>query len=148
MTGAQRSDVARTLRRLVADQPARELTDRELLRRFTAGGDQGAFAALVRRHGAMVLATCRRVLPNPLDADDVFQATFLTLAPKAPAPGWQDSVAGWLHLVAYRLALKVRADVGRLAAREPRAPLPSSPDPLAEVSGRELCAVIDDETRS
>jgi RNA polymerase sigma factor (sigma-70 family) len=145
MTGWQSSDAARTLRRLVAGPSARELTDRELLRRFTVGGDQGAFADLVRRHGPMVLATCRRVLHNPHDADDVFQVAFLTLARKASAPGWHDSVAGWLHVIAYRLALKLRADAGRLAARELPGPLPQSPDPLAEVSGRELCAVIDEE---
>ncbi len=145
MSGARTSQTLHALRHIVTGQPAGGLSDRELLRRFAAGRDEGAFAALVRRHGPMVLATCRRVLHDAHDAEDVFQAAFLALARKAPSPGWQESVAGWLHLIAYRLALKVRAEGERRAIGEPRVTPRPAPDPLAEVSGRELCAILDEE---
>src|SRR5262249_4123478 len=49
---------------------------RELLERFSRGRDEGAFTALLRRHGPMVWRACRRVVPRPADAEDAFQATF------------------------------------------------------------------------
>ena len=62
------------------------LTDGELLERFV--GRRGelselAFTALVERHGRMVLAICRRVLAEPHDVQDAFQATFLVLVRRA-----------------------------------------------------------------
>src|SRR5436309_6009710 len=112
------------LRRLrqLAGPGGGELTDRELLRRFTAERDESAFAALVGRHGGLVLGACRRVLRHEQDAEDAFQATFLILARKAGSVGWQASAAGWLHRVALRLALESRAAADRRRARERAAP--------------------------
>ncbi len=144
MSGPSANDIMRALRRLTAGDGG-GLSDRELLHRFAALGDELAFAALVRRHGPMVLSTGRRVLSDAHDAEDVFQAAFLTLARRAGARGWDESVAGWLHTVTYRLALKVRAEARRRAARQMGMPPRPAPDPLAEVSARELCAALDEE---
>ena len=78
-----------------------------LLERFAARRSEGAFAALVERHGPMVLSVCRRVLGDAHDAEDAFQATFLVLARKADRP--ETPVLGdWLYKVAYRIACAPR----------------------------------------
>jgi hypothetical protein len=84
MTRTLLADLLRHVRTLPAAAPAPpEGSDCDLLRRFAAGNDPGAFVALVRRHGPLVLRVCRRVLGHEQDAEDAFQATFLVLAKKA-----------------------------------------------------------------
>jgi RNA polymerase sigma factor (sigma-70 family) len=83
--------------------------DAALLGRWVDQGDQAAFELLLHRHGPMVWETCRRVLRHEHDAEDVFQAVFLTLARKAASIRRAPSLAGWLYRVAYRAALALRA---------------------------------------
>src|SRR5215831_9012492 len=78
-----------------------EATDAELLERFSSRREEAAFAALLQRHGPMVLSVSQRVLHQRQDAEDVFQATFLLLARKAGAIRKQSSVSSWLHGVAH-----------------------------------------------
>jgi RNA polymerase sigma factor (sigma-70 family) len=98
--------------------PAGALTDAQLLARFLAVRDEAAFAALVRRHGPMVLGVCRRVLGHAQDAEDAFQAAFLVLARKAGSVLDREAVGSWLYMVAYRAAQRVRAGRARRRARE------------------------------
>jgi RNA polymerase sigma factor (sigma-70 family) len=106
------------LRRALPPPDGGGLSDGQLLGRFVAGRDEAAFAALVRRHGPMVLGVCRRVLRDGHDAEDAFQATFLVLARKAAALGQREAVGSWLYTVAFRAALEARAANARRRARE------------------------------
>jgi RND family efflux transporter MFP subunit len=96
-------------------------SDADLLKRYLCsrdGSGETAFAALVARHGPMVLRVCRGVLRESHDADDAFQATFLILARKAGSIRGGGSVASWLHGVARRVAVRARAERIRRAERE------------------------------
>ena len=77
--------------------------DAELLRALVVARGEEVFAEIVRRHGPMVLAACRRVLGHADDADDAFQAVFLVLARKATTIRGAN-LAGWLYAVAVRTA--------------------------------------------
>src|SRR5436309_686368 len=88
------------LRRVVRAEERNGLTDGQLLTRFIQSRDEVAFEALVRRHGPMVFGVCRRVLRNPHDAEDAFQATFLVLVQKAASLNRGDLLANWLYGVA------------------------------------------------
>src|SRR5271166_3359922 len=91
------------------EEAAGGLTDGQLLARFVAARDEPAFAALLRRHGPMVLGVCRRVLRDYHDAEDAFQATFLILARRAVSVAKRASVGCYLYAVAYRAALEAAA---------------------------------------
>ena len=99
------------------------LTDGQLLERFLERRDEhaeAAFAALVNRHGAMVLRVCRQILRDEQDAEDAAQATFLVLARRAGTIGRRESVSCWLHGVALRVAAKARTAATRRRTHEQR----------------------------
>ncbi len=101
-----------------------DLSDGQLLARFltcNAESSELAFQSLVERHGPMVLRVCRAVLRDPHDAEDAFQTTFLVLARRADSIRARDSVASWLHGVAYRTGCCARASAARRRAHERRA---------------------------
>ena len=104
------------------------LSDSQLLLRFADRADQAAFAALVQRHGPLVLGVCRRVLQHDQDTEDAFQATFVVLARKAGSISKHESLASWLYKVAYRVALEAKARTGRRGL--PSVPCVDLPAPL------------------
>jgi RNA polymerase sigma factor (sigma-70 family) len=140
------SKVLRQLRRSTLLREARR-GDGQLLRDFIERGDEDAFAALLHRHGPMVLGVCRRVLPSLHDAEDAFQATFLVLVRKAGSISPPEKVGSWLYGVAYQVAVKARALGARLRARERQVvDLPEPAAPAAEPGlGEELRPLIDRE---
>jgi RNA polymerase sigma factor (sigma-70 family) len=148
MTTTHPGIVLRHVRELVAAEGTRGATDGQLLHRFSRGRDESAFAALVRRHGPLVLGVCRRVLRQEQDAEDVFQATFLVLARKAGSLDRRGSLGGWLYQVAYHMALKARRRAAARQKREAQAVRCGEADPLSEVTGRELLAVFDEELQA
>ena len=121
------------------------LSDEQLLERFATRHDEAAeaaFATLMERHGPMVLSVCRRVLTDPHDALDAFQATFLVLIHKAGSVRKRRSLASWLFGVAWRVSARTRgaATRRREVERSARAEmsLPPKQQPPAARSGRRL----------
>ena len=136
--------VTQHVRSLVLPQHFHDQTDGELLRAFSTRNDQTAFAVLVKRHGALVLAVCRRVLHQLEDAEDAFQATFLVLARHASSLGSKDSVAGWLHGVSYRIALNARRAATRRLKHEREAQSMQPTNPAWEAAWREVQLLLDE----
>src|SRR5207245_6466835 len=112
------SIVVRHIRSLVASEGAGHLPDHVLLQRFTQEHEERAFAALVRRHGPLVLGVCRRVLRDWHDAEDAFQATFLVLVRKAGSIRKPELLRNWLYGVACRTAAKEKGEAGARRARQ------------------------------
>jgi RNA polymerase sigma factor (sigma-70 family) len=141
--GGTVNPVVRILDHLEAAQGDR--TDGQLLDLFVRLRDQDAFAAVVKRHGPMVLGVCQRVLRNSADADDAFQAAFLVLARRAASLGSPDQLAPWLYGVAFNTARKLRRTIARRAVRE--GPLEPGCEPQGGSTQErdELLAVLDQE---
>lgn len=134
--------LARQLLRVVLGSS--DVPDRDLLARFVRTRDEDAFAEIVRRHGPMVLAACRRVTGRAHDAEDAFQAAFLVLARRAGDLTRPELLANWLYGVACRTALDARAARRRAEDRTVSAvPEPVSPDSPDDTA--ELRRVIDEE---
>jgi RNA polymerase sigma factor (sigma-70 family) len=99
------------------------LSDGQLLERYIAEGDESAFAALVGRHGPMIMGVCRRMLGNAADAEDAFQASFLVLVRRARTIVPRELVGNWLYGVAYHTARKARESAVLRREREHEAGL-------------------------
>jgi RNA polymerase sigma factor (sigma-70 family) len=145
MTNGPLGDVLYHLRGILGPPPDRTASDAELLERFTRRREETSFAALVRRHGGMVLGVCRRILRDEQDAEDAFQATFLVLAQKAASIRNRDSVGSWLYGVAYRVAARALAGTLRRRTLEQEAAPLFAEDPVALVVWRELRPILDEE---
>jgi RNA polymerase sigma factor (sigma-70 family) len=121
MARVRNDGALREIDRLFGEGTLAGLSDTGLVERYVAHRDELAFEGLVRRHGPMVLGICRRVLDDPNDADDAFQAAFLLLARKARSIRENGCVGAWLHRVAWRIALQLKSDAARRRDQERRA---------------------------
>jgi RNA polymerase sigma factor (sigma-70 family) len=107
MAYAATGSVFRQIESLFEGTSVAGLTDRQLLERFIARRDpagEAAFAALVTRHGPMVLEVCRSIMGDLHHAEDAFQAVFLVLARRAGSIRDPDLLGNWLYGVAIRTA--------------------------------------------
>jgi RNA polymerase sigma factor (sigma-70 family) len=144
MAGGQLTTLIQFLRTLAA-RAAADATDRELLQRFTAEREEAAFAAMLQRHGPMVLSVCQRVLHDPHDAEDAFQATFLVFVRKAHTLGRPERLGNWLYGVAYRTALKARAESAKRRKHErPIVDVPAA-ETLSHAESADLRRLVDEE---
>ena len=140
MAGTRLATLVRRLRREAAAPTGS--SDADLLARFIQTRDDAAFELLVWRHGAMVLAACRRILSSHEDAEDAFQAVFFVLARKARSVLRGAAIPAWLHRVAVRIATRLarsRKAIARLAIEPAER---SSADPVAEA---ETLGALDEE---
>jgi RNA polymerase sigma factor (sigma-70 family) len=137
--------VLQFLRKATNGRASAELTDGQLLERFRDLRDEAAFAALLERHGPLVLGVCHRLLHNPHDTEDAFQATFFILVRKAHSIVKKGSVASWLHGVAHRVALRLKGDKARRRQHECQASRPPAPDLLRDIVWCDLRAMLDEE---
>jgi RNA polymerase sigma factor (sigma-70 family) len=141
--------ILRHLRRAVALPDSGCPSDEQLLSLFVGTRDDEAFEALVRRHGPMVLRVCHRILGDPHEADDAFQATFLVLATKAASVVPAGMLPNWLYGVARQTAVRARAATAKRRRRErqvlhlpePQAPRADLHDDLRQLLDAELACL-------
>jgi RNA polymerase sigma factor (sigma-70 family) len=139
------TNVLQYLRRRVEPEAASEATDARLVERFVTERDEAAFEALMRRHGPMVLGLCRGMLRDVHRADDAFQATFLVFARKATSIHKRQSVASWLYGVAYRTAMRLRAQAAQQRLHERQVPAMPPCEPELDLDRQELCHTLHQE---
>jgi RNA polymerase sigma factor (sigma-70 family) len=144
MTTKALNGALRRLRRASLLQDGGGLSDGELLECYVTDRDEAAIAALVRRHGPMVLGVCRRVLRHEADAEDAFQATFLVLVRKAHTVVPRGMVSNWLYGVAHNTARKAKAMARKRRIKEAEAGTAANVS-ADEGTWREVQALLDEE---
>jgi hypothetical protein len=89
MAKGQRGGALRDVQMLLRAGTTVGLTDGQLLEDFRGRDGEAAeraFAALVERHGPVVLRACRSILRDEHAAEDAFQAALPTVPARPPAP--------------------------------------------------------------
>jgi RNA polymerase sigma factor (sigma-70 family) len=151
MASGQQGAFLREIHQLFGAGTVVGLGDEELIEQFATRRDEGAFAALLARHGPMVLSVCRRRLRDARDAEDAFQATFLVLIRKAGSIKEPHMLGPWLYGVADRVARRAQTLAARRVARERTGVIAESADVALEGRAErcaeqdELRAVLDQE---
>jgi RNA polymerase sigma factor (sigma-70 family) len=144
MATANLGDFLRRLTRGMAAETLADHSDQQLVETALAGFGEAPFQAIVHRHGPMVYRVCWRVLQHGQDAEDAFQATFLTLAQKLRTVRKHASLASWLHGVAHRVALKAKAQSASKRRHEQRVAAPETL-PTDDVTWGEFRSALDSE---
>ena len=93
-------------------------SDQALWRLWAERRDADAFGELVLRYAGVVFGTCRRVLGNAAEAEDVAQDCFVELMSSRVKV--ETSLAPWLHTMAVRRSLDRLKAGKRRQAREQR----------------------------
>jgi RNA polymerase sigma factor (sigma-70 family) len=145
MANLGRAVLFKQLDRLYRDGSFTSQDDAQLLERYLSGRDDGAFETIVNLHGPMILALCRRILRDPRDIEDAFQATFLILARRADTIRKRDVLSSWLYGVAYRVAVRCRSEVLRRRSFETTIPGLETPDRSAASACDEVGPALDQE---
>jgi RNA polymerase sigma factor (sigma-70 family) len=148
MTRGQRDSAFYHFHKLLGRRQQIDTPDSQLVDRFAACRDEGAFETLLHRHAGLVWGVCRRMLKDSHLAEDAFQATFLVLAREVSSIRKRQSVGSWLYGVAYRLASRVRSDSTRRQQCEGRMRATNEPDPMTDIIRRELRPVLDEELQA
>ncbi|HYV38794.1 MAG TPA: RNA polymerase sigma factor, partial [Gemmataceae bacterium] len=133
------------LLKIMLGEPLSQHGDRELLRDFIENHTEAAFAAILDRHGPMVLGLCRRQLGDAHLAEDVLQATFLVLARKARSIRRRESLASWLYGVATRLSRQARLAEAARSKRERQAASEHGQSSAGDPVWDDLLRVLDEE---
>lgn len=123
-------------------------SDRQVVDAILAG-DRDAFRVLVERESQPVIGVCRRILGDPVEAQDAAQDAFTQAYQALATFRGEGPFGAWLHRIAVRIA------IGRLAARrdvitldgetvDPRAAmLASDDDPEAvALDGEDRAAIL------
>jgi len=110
-----------------------EMDDWTLLRDYSEGRSEAAFAKLVRRHADLVYSSALRQTSDPHLAGDVAQAVFLLLARKGATISRAAIIPGWLIHATRRESANLLRDRARRSRREQLAAemhSPPTPNPL------------------
>ncbi|MFT3878093.1 MAG: RNA polymerase sigma factor [Gemmatales bacterium] len=122
-------------------------SDTALLTQLQKQPDEAAFAAIVERHGPMVLGVCSRYLRQTADIEDAYQAVFLVLLRSLQRGIRQQCLGAWLHEVARRTALHAASRLGsqqnrqQVLIEEPAV----GTEPIDSVMKQEVRAILDEE---
>src|SRR5262245_61882193 len=136
-----------TLLHAVARKAEALTPDADLLARFAHDRDQRSFEELVSRHGPLVWAVCRQMLPNHADAEDAFQAVFLALVRSATTIRDGRTLPAWLHGVAVRVAMRAKREFARRSVRDRTAAVPEADRPVSNAEWEALVAVVHEEVQ-
>ena len=129
--------LADLIRRYLAAEPYRRLSDDDLWARFAGPRDEQAVCALLERCGSRIYARCRSVTGDEHLAEEAFQDTFVELfRHRGRLPTYRAAVA-WLYRTATNRARKAVRRHGR-ALRRDRARAVTTPELIAARAEAEL----------
>lgn len=144
MPSGELGSVLQHIRRAIGLPLAADSPDSDLLERFVHRGEEAAFEAILRRHGPLVLGACRRMLSDPHDVEDAFQATFFIFVRKARGIARGEAVGSWLYRVAYHAAARVRSTTTRRRTQETTLDETKVAAPAAAEDLHDLQPLLDD----